>query len=260
MYSIVTRFIGLAVHLVQRHLAHTVDGIVGIVGGLRHTVLSTLHHHTTAKDTTEVGTLDGVHDTTGIDGHHTILLPNDGVRHFLAIHRDDDIYFSNLNRSAVSLGKHCQQLVHRQVGTLGIFSSYNISTFLQAFIFQLIIGFFALWEFLICFVIQLFVYMIVIGTVVGDVQLTVAIDEGQVTIAIETAGMPRTNGDEVAVIGIVDRSCGVAIDCRSIGKQRGTTLNDVTTGKDGIVDDDTIRVKVVPVGGISFLVLQFVKG
>ena len=40
--------------LVQRHLTHTVDGVVGVVHRLRHTVLGTHHHHTATKDTTEV--------------------------------------------------------------------------------------------------------------------------------------------------------------------------------------------------------------
>ena len=52
--------------LVQRYLTYTVDGVVGVIHYLRHTVLSTLHHHTAAEDTTEVGTLDGVHRATGI--------------------------------------------------------------------------------------------------------------------------------------------------------------------------------------------------
>ena len=57
---------GRGVLFVQRHLTHTVDGIVGVVHNLRHTVLSTLHHHTTTENTAEVSTLDGVHDTSGI--------------------------------------------------------------------------------------------------------------------------------------------------------------------------------------------------
>ena len=61
--------------LIQRHLTDTVDSIVSVVCYFRHTVLSTLHHHTTAEHTAEVGTLDGIHRTTGIDWQHTIFLP-----------------------------------------------------------------------------------------------------------------------------------------------------------------------------------------
>ena len=65
--------------LVQRHLAHTVDGIVSIIHMLGHAVLGTLHHHAGAEHATEVSTLDAVHQTTGIDGQHTILLPILGI-------------------------------------------------------------------------------------------------------------------------------------------------------------------------------------
>ena len=61
--------------LIQRHLTYTVDGIIRVVSNLRHTVLSTLHHHTTAEHTTEVSTLNGIHRTASIDWQHTILLP-----------------------------------------------------------------------------------------------------------------------------------------------------------------------------------------
>ena len=60
---------------VKRHLTHAVDGVVGVVGLLRHTVLCALHHHTAAEDAAEVGTLDAVHQTTGIDGQHAALFP-----------------------------------------------------------------------------------------------------------------------------------------------------------------------------------------
>ena len=76
------------IHLVQRYLTDTVDGVVGVVYYLRHTVLSTLHHHTAAKDTAEVSTLDGIHDTSGIDGYDTIFLPNGRVGHLFATNGD----------------------------------------------------------------------------------------------------------------------------------------------------------------------------
>ena len=66
--------------LVQRHLTDAVDSVVGVVGHIRHTVLSTLHHHAAAEDTAEVGTLDAVHQTACIDGQYTALLPVAGIR------------------------------------------------------------------------------------------------------------------------------------------------------------------------------------
>ena len=60
-------------HFVQRNLTHTVDGIELAVFLVRHTVTRALHHHTTTEDTTEVGTLDGIHDTACIGGNHTFF-------------------------------------------------------------------------------------------------------------------------------------------------------------------------------------------
>ena len=39
---------------------------------------------------------------------------------------------------------------------------------------------------------------IIVGTVVGDIQSTVAVNEGQVTVAIQTAYMSCAKGDEIA--------------------------------------------------------------
>ena len=61
--------------LVERYLTHTVDGVVSMVHYLRHTVLSTLHHHAATEDTAEVGTLDGIHQTSCIDRQYSVLLP-----------------------------------------------------------------------------------------------------------------------------------------------------------------------------------------
>ena len=79
--------------------------------------------------------------------------------------------------------------------------------------------------------------MVVVRTVVGNVQLAVAIDKRQVTIAVQTADVTRTKGDEVAVIDIVDRGGGVTIYGSGIGTQTGSP-DDVSTGKDGIMDND----------------------
>ena len=68
-------FFNLGVLLVERYLTHTVDGVVGVIDNLRHTVLRPLHHHTATEHAAEVSTLDGIHQTTGIDRQHTVLLP-----------------------------------------------------------------------------------------------------------------------------------------------------------------------------------------
>ena len=80
MGSIFTRIASNRYLLVQRHLTNTVDGVVGVINFLRHAVWGALHHHAAAEDTAEIGTLDGVHDTSGIDRNHAILLPIGRIR------------------------------------------------------------------------------------------------------------------------------------------------------------------------------------
>ena len=58
---------------------------------------------------------------------------------------------------------------------------------------------------------------IVIRTIVGDVQTAIAIHEGQVTIAIKATSMTSTQRDEVTVVNIVDRCCGITEYRRGIG-------------------------------------------
>ena len=71
--------------------------------------------------------------------------------------------------------------------------------------------------------------------------------------------MTGANGDEVAVINIMDGSCGVTIDCLRIGKQRRAAGGYVATGEDGIVDDDTCSIQIDSIVCIAGLVLQLVK-
>ena len=66
--------------LIERYLTHTIDGVVGVINNLWHTVLSTLHHHAATEHTAEVSTLDGIHQTTCIDRQDTILFPITGFR------------------------------------------------------------------------------------------------------------------------------------------------------------------------------------
>ena len=58
---------------------------------------------------------------------------------------------------------------------------------------------------------------VVVGTIVGDIQFTVAIDHGQVTTTIDTSCMLGTHGDEVTMEYIIERGRGVAVNCRSVG-------------------------------------------
>ena len=265
--GIVTRIASYTCFLVQRNLAHTVDGVVGIVHHFRHTVPGTLHHHTATKDTTEVSTLDGVHDTTSIDRYHTILLPVAWVGHFLARNGHNNTITGCATRKyriSIWFRKQCHQFVHRQVGTLGFGSSciiggsFIVSASYQALVFQLIVSLLTFWQHLILIIFQLVFNMIVVGAVVGDVQLTVTINESQVAITIQATGMTSTDSNQVTVIDIVDRSGGITINSSSIGKQRTTTRSDVTSGKDGIMDDDTKVIKFRPIA-VIVLTLQPIK-
>ena len=64
--------LGLA--LVERQLAEAVDGVLGVVGLLGHTVAGAEEHQAAAVDTAEVGTLQGVEDAALIDVV-AVLLP-----------------------------------------------------------------------------------------------------------------------------------------------------------------------------------------
>ena len=72
------RVVGLTSRRVDLHqceLTHTVDGVAVVVQYRGYAVAGTLQHHTTAEDTHEVGTLNGVQQTAGIDRTETILIP-----------------------------------------------------------------------------------------------------------------------------------------------------------------------------------------
>ena len=102
---------------------------------------------------------------------------------------------------------------------------------------------------------------IVVGTIVGDVQLTVAIDQRQVAVTIETASVSCTQGDEVAMIHIVDGCRGITKHGWGVGMGCGQrrTRRRITTGKHGIVDDDAGIVQAAPSGCICVLIFQVIQ-
>ena len=99
---------------------------------------------------------------------------------------------------------------------------------------------------------------IIVGAIIGDIQTTVAIYERQVTITIKTTSMTRTQGNEVTMVSIMDRSRHIAIHRSGVGIHRGRTSWSITTSKHGIANDDTCRIKAFP-SGIGILVLQGVQ-
>ena len=68
---------------IQRHFAHAVDGVFDVLAHVGHAVLGTLQHHAAAEDTAEVGTLDGVQQSSGIDGAEAV--GREGVLHGVAV-------------------------------------------------------------------------------------------------------------------------------------------------------------------------------
>ena len=239
--------------LIQRHLTHTVDGVVGVVNGLRHTVLSTLHHHAAAEDAAEVSALHGVHRTAGIARADTVLYPI--FRIGFAIVLDHPLY-------AIKDGQH---LIGRDGGTYSVGLFGIVGTLLLTLITNLVVGGLAVGEGVVLCQRNLGCDMVVVRAVVGDVQLAVAIDQRQVAVAIQTTDASTTDGDEVAVIDIVDGGGGVAEDGGGVGIHLGRTGRGVTTGEHGIVNDDTFLVDIglaecSPFCGAGRLVAQRVEG
>ena len=229
--------------LVQRHLPHTVDGIFRVVDNLRHTVLCTLHHHTASKHTTEVCTLDCVHRSSGIDGTYTILLPIVCVDVTIFI---DDIWL---------ILEQCQNIITRQRRSFWMVSAFRkvcrtliVFTILHTDVSQLIVGTLSICVFIrpIIGYINLWILLdsIIVCSVVGDVQTTIAVHEGQVTVSVQATDTTGTQCDEVEVINIIDRSRGITEYRGTVseGGFIGRTLGSITTGKYGIVDDDALLV------------------
>ena len=147
------------------------------------------------------------------------------------------------------------QLVLGNGGAHGIGRSLIVSTCLYTLVLQFVIGSLSGCQVLILSKGNIIRNVIEVSAVVGDVQTTIAIDKGQVTIAVKTTRMTRTHRDEVAVIDIVDRCRGITIQRGGIGIHLVTTRRHVTTGKDGIMNDDTIHIQAFPScrGGVLIL-------
>ena len=85
---------------------------------------------------------------------------------------------------------------------------------------------------------------IVVRTIVGDIQFTITTHHRQVTTTVETTRMLGTNRDEVVMIDIIERRCGIA----EYGDRVGIALTvrrHVTTGKHSIADMHTAFFHIV---------------
>ena len=87
---------------------------------------------------------------------------------------------------------------------------------------------------------------IIVGTIVGDIQSTITIHEGQVTVTIKTTHMVGAQSDEVTVVDIMDRGSSITEDRGGIGKYLIRTCRGVTTGKDSIMNGDTTGIQITP--------------
>ena len=128
----------------------------------------------------------------------------------------------------------------------------------QTLVLQFIVGRLTLGQGPVSVDAYLLVNRVVVGAVVGDVQAAIAVDQRQVAVAIETAYMVRSQGDEVAVVDVVDGGGGIAIDGDGVGID-DRALHRVTTGKHGVVDDDAGGIQTIPSVFIILLVPQGVQ-
>ena len=129
---------------------------------------------------------------------------------------------------------------------------------------QLVVGFLTLRQLLVCLIVHRRIEVVVVRTIVVDMQLAEAVDERQVTVAIDTSDIIGTDGDQVTVIDVSYGDRGVTKDRIGVGNHIVTTLTDVSSGEDGVVDDDTIGVvtpeDLGPVCRRTLLVAQLVEG
>ena len=137
--------------------------------------------------------------------------------------------------------------------------SVFILTLLHTGVVQLIVGCFTVRQFMIGINGYFVGDAIVVGAIVRDIQLTITIDQRQVTIAIQSTCMTSTQRNEVTMEDIIDGSRGITEHRIGVGTRRHSTRISVTTGKDRIMDDDTRLVQATPSGGIGILVLQHVQ-
>ena len=111
-------------------------------------------------------------------------------------------------------------------------------------VFQFEVSTLTVGQLLIFFKGNLLVQSVVVSTIVGDVQLTIATYYREVTTAVETAGMLCTYSDEVVMIDIIKCSCGISENGDRVGIAL-TVRGNVTTGKHSVADMYTTLFLVI---------------
>ena len=117
-------------------------------------------------------------------------------------------------------------------------------------IHQCIIVLFAVGKLKIVIIRQCFQQVIIVGTVVGDVQLAITVYEGKVTIAIESTDMLTAEAYKVLTEHVYHCGCSISIYRHRIGVDLVTTRRHVTTGKYGILDGESFIVQCLPCNSI----------
>ena len=127
-------------------------------------------------------------------------------------------------------------------------------TILLELVLQLKVGAFTVSQRLVFLQRNLLIHTIIVRTIVGDVQFTIATHYRQVTTTIETASMLGTYRDEVTMEDIIQRSSRIAKDGRSIVIAFAVRRY-ITTCKHSIADLYTTLNGIVRIDTtISFLV------
>ena len=77
-------------------------------------------------------------------------------------------------------------------------------------------------------------------------NLAEAINQGQVAVTIKTSHLLGTKRDQVEIIDIAQGCGGITKDSHGIGKDLITTLRDVSTSKECIMNNDATGIKLIP--------------
>ena len=245
---------GGRVDLHKRELADAVDGVAGVVDDVGHTVAGPLQHQSAAVDASQVGALQRVEQSAGVDGAHTVELPVGSGSRF----SDGLVFVGQVHEFVlVDLVAHVVAVVGDAQVVLAAVEGA------QTGVAQSEVGALAVGQLVqIVFVGDFLLQSVVVGAVVGHVQLAVAVDERQVAAAVESAGVLGADGDEVAAVDVAHGGRHVAEDGDGVGIDLIGAFVDIAAGEDGIADGDAPVVEGGPLGGVFHVVLalQFVQG
>ena len=232
--------------LLKRQLTHTVDGKVSLVLHLSHTVTCSLKHHAASNHANEVGTLQSVEQSACVNRAYSGFFP---VLSYL-----------------LQISRRCRQFL---IFVLIYFFAHAVSLICYAVavgasreIFQTLVAqtevcTLTVGEFIVLFSRYLRLQVIVVGAVVRDMQLTIAVNKRQVAATVESAHMLGADGDEVAARHVAQSRRHVAEHGSGVGIHLIRTVRHVAAAEYRIMDNDTpvINVKGIPLSTVTDIVL-----